>query len=101
MKITNIKNYLTSIWGFMLGITLFFLICALYSIVFCGSGIFLLKKYNKKNTKLFKEIQTQQIFGMILIIIGILPYLDTIMRGLFFNLGSNIGQNIWDIFSEN
>jgi|TARA_B100002052_G_C15853949_1_gene586507 uncharacterized membrane protein YesL len=94
MYLENIKNNLTSIFGIMLGITLFFIICALFSIVFCGSGYFLLKKYNKKNTKLFKEIQTPQYFGLVLIIIGIVPYLDTIIRGLFFNIGANVGQYI-------
>ncbi len=96
MYLENTYNYFTSIFGIMLGITLFFIICALFSIVFCGSGYFLLKKYNKKNTKLFKEIQTPQYFGTVLIIIGIVPYLDTIIRGLFFNIGANIGQNVWE-----
>lgn len=94
MYFKNIFSYFTSIFGIMLGITLFFIICALYSIIFCGTGIFILKKYNKKNTKLLKEIQTQQYFGLILIIIGIVPYLDTIIRGLFFNIGANVGQYI-------
>lgn len=94
MYLKNTKNYFTSTFGFMLGIVAFFFICALYSILFCGSGIFLLKKYNKKNTKLFKEIQTSQYFGLVLIIIGIVPYLDTIIRGLFFNIGANVGQYI-------
>lgn len=95
-----IKQTCVAAFGFMLGMTLFFIMCAIFTTILCGSGYYVIKKYNKKSnnqeTKLLQEIQIQQYFGFFLIFIGILPYLNTILRGVFFNLGGNIGESIYN-----
>jgi len=112
MKLQNIKTNLMSIFGFMFGIMLFYIICAIWTIILCGSGIYLLKKYNKKDyvkignetvvqdTKLLRQLKALQILGIILICLGVLPFLDVLVRGVFFNIGANVGQVIVDETNE-
>lgn len=100
MDLSSIKQTCIAAFGFFMGMTLFFVACAIFTIILSGSGYYIIKKYNKKinnkETKLLREIQTQQYFGFFLILIGILPYLNIILRGLFFNIGGNIGESIYN-----
>lgn len=96
MNLQNIKTNLKSIFGILGGVMLFYFICAIWTIALCGYGIYLVKKYNEKNTKLLKQLNTLQIFGIILICLGVIPFIDVLVRGIFFNIGGNVGQFIVD-----
>jgi len=100
MNLQNIKTNLMSIFGIAFGFMLFYIICAIWTIILCGSGIYLLKKYNEKNTKLLRQLKKLQILGIILICLGVIPFLDVLVRGIFFNVGANVGQLIVDETAE-
>lgn len=64
-----------------------YMVIAFYSITFVGIGYYLLKTYNKPNTKLMDELQTGQYVGIIFCILGLLPYMQYFFGGFLFEGG--------------
>ena len=74
MKSTN-KNIFMAVLSGTGGFITAYIILGLFVTIFFGSGYYLIKKHNKKNTKLLKEIQPMQYLGILLCIIGIIPFI--------------------------
>lgn len=50
-------------------------------------GYYLIKKYNKPGTKLFKEIQPMQYLGIFLCFLAVLPFIQYFFMGFLFSAG--------------
>lgn len=50
-------------------------------------GYYLIQKYNKPGTKLFKEIQPMQYLGIFLCFLGVLPFIQYFFMGFLLNAG--------------
>jgi|TARA_B110000285_G_C14906597_1_gene505846 hypothetical protein len=50
-------------------------IIGLYSVVFVGLGYYIIKKYNKPDTKLKDDLQTGQYGGIVFVFLGMLPWI--------------------------
>jgi hypothetical protein len=73
------------------------MILGLYSVIFVGIGYFIIMKYNKENTKPFKEIQTPQYVGIVIAILGLLPWIQYffmafMLEGGKFAFGEMLGE---------
>jgi len=68
----------------------------LFSITFLSIGLYLINTYNKKNTKLLKEIQPMQYLGIVLCIIGCLPFIQYFFMGFLFEGGEYFMNNLTD-----
>ena len=82
------KETFVGVTGGVLGFLSASAIVALYTSTLTIIGYQIIKYYNKENTKLFKEIQTGQYIGIIICIIGFLPWMDSI----FYGFGSSAGR---------
>lgn len=60
----------------MFGITSAYMVIGLYSLIFTGIGYYLLKTYNKPNTKLLDDLQTEQYVGLVFAFLGLLPFIQ-------------------------
>ena len=92
------NNFFLDIFkGFLsgtLGILTAYILVGLFTATFFGSGYYLINKYNKKNTKLFKEIQPMQYLGIVLCIIGCLPFIQYFFMGFLFEGGEHFMDNL-------
>jgi len=61
-----------------------------------GVGYYLLTKYNKPGTKLFKEIQPMQYVGIVLCIIAVLPFIQYFFMGFLFSAGESVFSNMFE-----
>ena len=77
------KAVFVGIFGFVSA----YMIIALYSLTFVGIGYFLIKKYNKPNTKLMNELQTGQYVGIVFCVLGLLPYMQYFFAGFLMEGG--------------
>ena len=89
-KFTNnpFLNIFKGVFVGMFGIISAYMMIALYSIIFVGTGYYIIQKYNKENTKLFEDIQTGQYLGIALAIIGLLPWMQYFFMSFMFEAGS-------------
>ena len=71
----------------MFGAISAYMVIGLYSALFVGSGYYIIQKYNKPNTELFKELQTEQYFGIILAFLGLLPWIQYFFMSFMFEGG--------------
>ena len=69
------------------GVLSAYLLVALYSLTFVSIGFYLLNRYNKKNTELFKNLQFGQYIGLVFIFFGLLPYLQYFFISLMIEGG--------------
>lgn len=69
-------------------------VIVLFSLAFIIPGAFLIKKYNKKDSKTFEELQTEQYLGIGLCVIGILPWLRFIFAGFGLEAGESLFENL-------
>lgn len=60
---------------------------ALFSLIICSIGLSILKKYNEPETKLLENMNSQQYMGCLLIVIGLLPWLEYFFMSIMFNAG--------------
>ena len=67
---------------------------ALFSLVFFIPGYFLIKKYNKPGSKPLQELQTQQYVGIILCVIGLLPWAEYLFAGFGFEAGAAVYESL-------
>lgn len=94
MKSAN-KNIFMAILSGTGGFLTAYIILGLLVTVFFGSGYYLIKKHNKKNTKLLKEIQPMQYLGILLCIIGMLPFIKYFFAGFLMEGGSLLADNLF------
>ena len=64
------------------------LVAAVCASLFVG-GFILIRKYNKKGTKMLKELQPLQYVGIVLCILACLPFLHYFFMGFLVNAGSS------------
>ena len=87
-----IKGFFGVAFGATFGYIAAFAVIAIFTCLFVGSGSYILKKYNKKNTALLQNIESMQYVGIVLIIIGLLPFLQYFMISFMGTLGSNAAE---------
>jgi len=59
-------------------------------------GYYLIVTYNKKGTKLFKEIQPMQYVGIVLCILACLPFIQYFFMGFLFNAGESVFSSMFE-----
>ena len=69
------------------GVMSAYILVALYSLIFVSIGLYLINKYNKKNTETFKQLQFGQYIGLIFVFLGLLPYLQYFFISLMIEGG--------------
>jgi len=67
-----------------------YILLGLFTALFFGVGYYIINKYNKKGTKLLRDIQPMQYFGIILCIIGMLPYIQYFFMGFLGEAGATV-----------
>ena len=80
----NLNNAI--IWGIFVGFAAIAVV-GLICITIFALGYYLIKKYNKPGTKLFKEIQPMQYLGIFLCFLGVLPFIQYFFMGFLFDAG--------------
>lgn len=94
------NNFFLDIFkGFLsgtLGILTAYMLVGLFVTIFFGLGYYLIKRYNKKNTKLLKEIQPMQYVGIVLCIIACLPFIQYFFMSFMIEGGRIFADNIAD-----
>ena len=78
------KGVFVAVFGYMSA----YIVIGLYSALFVGTGYYIIKKYNKQNTKLFDELQTGQYVGIVLAILGLLPWIQYFFMSFMLEGGS-------------
>lgn len=69
------------------GVMSAYILVALYSLIFVSIGIYLINKYNKKNTETFEQLQFGQYIGLIFVFLGLLPYIQYFFISLMIEGG--------------
>ena len=88
------------------GALMFFLTITLYTIIVAGSGLYLILKYNLKekdgkHTPYFKQMTGPQYFGIFLLVLGLLPHLDTMLKSILWYFSQGVGLNMYNtLFGE-
>ena len=93
MKSFN-KDIFMGIFSGTLGFLSAYIVVGLFVAIFFGSGYYLINKYNKKGTKLLKEIQPMQYLGIVLCIIGCLPFIQYFFMGFMIEGGEYAFDNL-------
>ena len=86
-------------FGFLSGTAGFlaaYILLGLFCVTFFVTGYYLIKKHNKKGTKLLKEIQQGQYLGIILCIIGMLPFIQYFFWGFLGEAGATVFDNLYN-----
>ena len=91
-------NTATMAAGTISGLIAGFLPWVLWSVFFIFFGWPLIKNNNIPGTKLFKDIQTQQWVGIVLSVIGLLPWLEFFFIPFVGAIGRTAGYSIADEF---
>ena len=78
------KGLFVAVFGVMSA----YMIIGLYSVLFVGTGYYIIQQYNKPNTKLLDELQTGQYVGIALAILGLLPWIQYFFMSFMFEGGS-------------
>ena len=71
-------------------------VVGLLCITLFGLGYYLITKYNKPGTKLFKEIQPMQYVGIVLCILGAAPFIQYFFMGFLFSAGESVFSNMFE-----
>jgi hypothetical protein len=95
MAKNNIKGVSQGIFG---GILVGFAAIAVIGlcIALFGLGYYLIVKYNKPGTKLFKELQPMQYVGIVLCLLGVLPFIQYFFMGFLFDAGESVFSSMFD-----
>ena len=93
MKSLN-TNIFMGIFSGTMGFITAYIVIGLFVTIFFGSGYYLINKYNKKGTKLLKEIQPMQYLGIVLCIIGCLPFAQYFFMGFMIEGGEYAFDNL-------
>jgi hypothetical protein len=95
MKSVN-KNIFSGIFSGTLGFLSAYILIGLIALIFFGSGYYIIDKYNKKNTKLLREIQPMQYLGIVLCIIGCLPFIKYFFMSFLLEGGTIAADNLFN-----
>jgi len=71
-------------------------VVGLLCITLFGLGYYLITKYNKPGTKLFKDIQPMQYVGIFLCILGAAPFIQYFFMGFLFSAGESVFSNMFE-----
>jgi len=98
--IDKFKSFFAIVSGGTFGYISSMVMIVLYTIFFCGIGLFIVDYYNKEDTTYFEEIQNGQYIGMIFIFIGLLPWLHTFFQGFMMESGFLLAERVIPRFLE-
>ena len=68
----------------------------LFCVTLFAIGYYLIVTYNKKDTKLFKEIQPMQYVGIVLCVLACLPFIQYFFMGFLFNAGESMFSSMFE-----
>lgn len=71
-------------------------VVGLICITLFGIGYYLIVTYNKPGTKLFKDIQPMQYLGILLCILGVLPFIQYFFMGFLFSAGESVFSGMFE-----
>ena len=71
-------------------------VVGLLCITLFGLGYYLITKYNKPGTKLFKDIQPMQYVGIFLCILGAAPFIQYFFMGFLFSAGESVFSGMFE-----
>lgn len=71
-------------------------VVGLLCITLFGLGYYLITKYNKPGTKLFKDIQPMQYVGIFLCILGAAPFIQYFFMGFLFSAGGSVFSGMFE-----
>jgi hypothetical protein len=71
-------------------------VVGLICITLFGLGYYLITKYNKPGTKLFKDIQPMQYVGIFLCILGAAPFIQYFFMGFLFSAGESVFESMFE-----
>ena len=72
----------------MFGVMSAYMVIGLYAAIFTGIGYYIIQKYNKPNTKLLDELQTEQYVGLAFAFLGLLPFIQYFFVSFMMEGGS-------------
>jgi hypothetical protein len=72
------------------------MVIGLFSLLFFGAGYYIIQKYNKPGSKPLKELQNEQYFGIVLCIIGALPWIQYFFMGFLGEAGGAAFGELFD-----
>jgi hypothetical protein len=79
-----------------LGFMSAFVAVTIFSLIFIVPGIFIIKKFNKKDTKPLEKLQKEQYLGAVLCLIGLLPWFRYLFAGFGFEAGEALFNNLFE-----
>ena len=92
MESSIFKGVFAGVLGGFAGMAAVGLVC----LIFFGTGWWLIVKYNKKDTKYFKEIQPMQYVGIVLCVLACLPFIQYLFMGFLASAGSAAFSGMMD-----
>jgi hypothetical protein len=82
-------------FGASIGYSLALMLIGIFSLLFIASGGYIFKSDHKTGTKLFADMTGKQKVSLVLIAIGLIPYIDVIISvGIWVILG-NVIDGAW------
>lgn len=102
----TLKYFFAAGLGATAGYLLFMLCMVLFAVIVAGSGFYLLRRHNVKtkdgkDTPLLKNMTVVQYVGIVLMCIGLAPFLVYFFQGLMLSLGMHAGGAlVGDLFGS-
>lgn len=93
---TEIPSIFTLVFGGVLGGFAAIAALGLICVTLFAIGYYFIVTYNKKDTKLFKEIQPMQYVGIVLCILACLPFIQYFFMGFLFNAGESVFSSMFE-----
>ena len=90
------KTYAKAAFAGVFGGVAAMAVIGLACLLLFGIGYYLIVKYNKPGTKLFKEIQPLQYLGMFLCFLGLLPFIQYFFMGFLFEAGGSLFSEMFE-----
>ena len=99
----TVKHYFALGLGATAGYIVFMMCISLFALFFAGGGFVILRKYNKRDaggkaTPLLKEMTGMQYLGLVMMCIGLAPFLMYFFQGLLFGAGAEAGSGAMESF---
>ena len=91
----NYKEIFLSVFSGVSGYLAVYFLVGLYALTFFGVGYYLIMTYNKKGTKVFKDMQPMQYLGVIFCILGMLPFAQYFFFGFMSEAGASLMDNMF------
>jgi len=87
-KMNPLLNTFKLAFAAMFGVMSAYMVIGLYAAIFTGIGYYIIQKYNKPNTKLLDELQTEQYVGLAFAFLGLLPFIQYFFVSFMMEGGS-------------